>query len=53
MSLRVSCHDAALCVDAHDDWHVAAGRLSLPFFPSEAVFAVVRDGHRIGFRSIG
>jgi hypothetical protein len=32
---------------------VCAGSLSLPFFPSEAVFAVVRDGHRIGFRSIG
>lgn len=30
-----------------------AGSCRLPYFPAEAVFAVTRNGSKIGFRSLG
>jgi len=33
--------------------YVYAGSFRLPYFPAEAVFAVTRNGSKIGFRSLG
>ncbi len=33
--------------------YVYAGSFRLPYFPGEAVFAVTRNGSKIGFRSLG